>query len=275
MPAISLQLANGRGVDFSVAAPGDPAGTCFVLGIRKCGSSVMNSLVIALAKVNRRPFVDVAGSFFQADVPESDWRTDPAVLALLVPGQVHGGFRAMPPVLTQSPLWAAARKILLVRDPRDALISEYFSIAYTHSLPIVQAETGGLRAGFLAEREAARNASIEAFALAKAASLNRTMMEYADAAADPATRLFRYEDVIMHKRDWVRAIEAHFGWPACREGYLDKMMGWADVVPQVERPDQFIRRVLPGDHKEKLSAKAIARLNKTLAPSMRLFGYGK
>ena len=36
----------------------------------------------------------------------------------------------------------------------------------------------------------------------------------------------------------------------------------------------LIRRVLPGDHKEKLSAKAIAQLNAMLAPSMRLFGYG-
>jgi Sulfotransferase domain len=275
MPTIHLRLATGRGIDFNVAAPGDTAGTCFVLGVRKFGSSVMNSIVIALTKVNGRHFLDVAGRFFEAGVPEQEWRTDPAALRLLVPGQVHGGFRAMPTVFAQSPLWRQARKILLVRDPRDALVSEYFSTAYTHSLPQAQEGEGGLRADFLAQREAARRASVEAFVLAKAEGLNRTMMEFAGAARDPATRLFRYEDVIMKKRDWVRAMEAHFGWPACSEDYLDKVMSWADVVPQEERPDQFIRRVLPGDHKDKLSPKAIARLNRTLALSMRLFGYGE
>lgn len=273
MPTIRIKLATGAAVEFTAAAPGEVADTCFLLGVRKCGSSVMNSMVIALAKRSGRHFLDVAGTFFQAGVPEHDWRTDPAVLRLVVAGQLHGGFRAMPTVFAQSPLWRPARKILLVRDPRDALISEYFSTAYTHSLPRAQAG-GGLRASFLAEREAARRASVEAYVLTKAATLNRTMMEYEAAARDPATRVFRYEDVILRKREWVRAIEAHYGWAPAVESYLDDMMGWADVVPQEERPDQFIRRVLPGDHKEKLSAKAIAQLNAMLAPSMRLFGYG-
>jgi hypothetical protein len=275
MPPIQLRLATGREIDFSVAAPGEAAATCFVLGVRKCGSSVMNSIVIALTKFNGRHFLDVAGRFFEAGVPEQEWRTDPAALKLLVPGQVHGGFRAMPTVFAQSPLWRQARKVLLVRDPRDALVSEYFSTAYTHSLPQGQEGEDGLRADFLAQREAARRASVEAFVLEKAEGLNRTMMEFAGAARDPGTRLFRYEDVIMHKRAWVRDMEAHFGWLGCTEDYLDKVMSWADVVPQEERPDQFIRRVLPGDHKDKLSPKAIGRLNRTLAPSMRLFGYGE
>jgi hypothetical protein len=273
MPTVRVQLATSRLVDFPVAAPGDPAATCFVLGVRKCGSSVMNSIVIALAQLNSRHFVDVAGGFFQADVPEKDWRTDPAVLALVVPGQVHGGFRAMPLIMPQSPLWHGARKILLVRDPRDALVSEYFSTAYTHSLPQAQSEPGGVREDFLAAREAARRASVEAYVLDKAEGLNRTMMEYADVTRDKMTKLFRYEDVIMQKRAWVRDMTAHFGWSAGSDAFLEGMMSWADVVPKTERPDQFVRRVTPGDHKDKLSAAAITQLDTILAPAMRLFGY--
>jgi hypothetical protein len=160
-----------------------------------------------------------------------------------------------------------------VRDPRDALVSEYFSTAYSHSLPKVQAEAGGVRTDFLAAREAARAASVESYVLAKADALNRTLLEYEDVARDPATRLFRYEDVILHKRDWVRAMEAHFGWAPASEAFLEKMMAWADVVPDAERPDQFVRKVLPGDHKDKLNAAAIGKLNDALAGSMRVFGY--
>ena len=273
MPSLRVDLAAGRSVTFSVAEPGPISDTCFVLGVRKCGSSIMNSLVIALAKLNKRHFLDVAGTFFKEDVAEREWRTDPAALPLFIPGQVHGGFRGMAPIMQQSPVWAPARKILLVRDPRDALVSEYFSVAYTHSVPVAQAETGGVRTEFLAAREMALQTSLEDYVLAKAASLDSTITGYADVARDPHTKLFRYEDVILRKRDWVRAMAKHFGWTAGSEDYLDKVMGWADVLPQTERPDQFIRRVTPGDHKEKLRPAVVEHLNARLAKSMALFGY--
>ncbi len=50
-------------------------------------------------------------------------------------------------------------------------------------------------------------------------------------------------------------------------------MGWADKVPAVEESHAFIRRVRPGDHREKLSAGVIAQLDGVLRPAMELFGY--
>jgi hypothetical protein len=272
MPTIHLRLTNGRGADFSVAAAGDPADTSFVLGVRKCGSSIMNSLVMALAKLNHRPFLDIGGRFFQADVPENDWRGDPAVLALLVPGQVHGGFRGMAPVLTQSPLWAGARKILLVRDPRDALVSEYYSVAYSHAVPAAS-HGDGARTELLAARAAALASAIEDFVLSRAAAINRTFVGYAEASRDPLTLVFRYEDVILDKRPWVAAMAAHFGWNGGSADFVEKMMGWADKVPTKENPRAFVRKVVPGDHQEKLRKGVIRRLNRKLAPAMELFGY--
>ncbi len=272
MSNVWIDLKGGQRVGFPAGRPGLPAETCFVLGIRKCGSSLMNSIVADLSRQNGRFYLDIAGRFFEADVPERIWRHDPATQNLLVSGQVHGGFRAMPLVFARHEIFTTARKILLVRDPRDALVSEYFSNAYSHSLP--KGGEGGATRDLLALREAALGASIEAYVLRQAPALNRTFMEYAEVAGDPGTRLFRYEDVILAKRGWVRDIAAHFGWPAVAEGFLDGMMSWADVVPQVERPAQFIRKVRPGDHREKLSRAVIGQLNEMLAPAMGLFGYG-
>lgn len=273
MPSLRLQLLNGQTVEFPVADPAEPAATCFVLGVRKSGSSLLNSLIIELARLNKRPFLDIAGRFFEANVAEQDWREDPAVLQLIVAGQVHGGFRGMPPVLRRSPLWHKARKILLVRDPRDALVSEYFSTAYSHSLPQAEADEGGLRADLLAARAKARQTSVETYALDKAAALNATMSAYADVARDPLTRVFRYEDVILKKADWVRAMAAHFGWTAGSDAHIKNIMGWADVVPGEERPTQFVRKVVPGDHVNKLSPAVIGRLNQLLGTAMAAFGY--
>jgi hypothetical protein len=270
---ILVDLAGGPQVAFQAGEAGVPDETCFILAVRKCGSSILNSMVADLARQNGRHYLDVAGQFYHADVPERVWRNDPACCDLLVPGQVHGGFRAMPLIFADHPIYAAARKILLVRDPRDALVSEFFSNAYSHALPRAAGGGQGAAQDMLTLRQAALRASIETYVLRQAAALNRTFMEYEAASADPRTRVFRYEDVIMNKRAWVRNIAAHFGWSRPDEAFLDGMMGWADVVPQAEQSDQFIRRVRPGDHKEKLSRAVIGRLDDILAPALRLFSY--
>jgi hypothetical protein len=232
----------------------------------------MNSMVTDLARLNGRHYLDIAGRFFQADVPERVWRNDEASQKLLVPGQVHGGFRAMPLIFTAHEVFAASRKILLVRDPRDALVSEYFSNAYSHALP-QQDGGGGATAEMLELRQAALKASIETYVLRQAPALNRTFVEYEALLNDPRLRVFRYEDVIFAKRQWVMDISAHFGWKPPSGAVLDGMMGWADVLPDAERADQFIRKVRPGDHKDKLSPVIIERLNAIMAPALALFGY--
>lgn len=266
-----VTLRDGSRTIFETAGPGLPEQTCFVLGIRKCGSSLMNNMIHDLARINGRPFLDVGGTFYHAGVPEGVWRDDPATRDILVAGQVHGGFRAMPSIFEGQPVFETGRKILLVRDPRDALVSEYFSNAFSHALP--EAGTGTAVAEMLALRAAALSATIERSVLDRAEALNEVFMQFARLADDSRTRVFRYEDVIFAKRAWLAAIAEHFGWSAGSQAFQDGMMGWADVVPEAERPNEFIRRVRPGDHREKLGPVVIERLNVALAPAMRLFGY--
>jgi hypothetical protein len=44
-------------------------------------------------------------------------------------------------------------------------------------------------------------------------------------------------------------------------------------MPDEERPTEFVRRVSPGDHIDKLSPATIARLNELLRQPMDLLGY--
>ena len=267
-----ITLATGRSLDFEVASTDQPD-AYFVLGIRKCGSSILNSMLTDLGRLNGHPFVDVGGRFFAADIPEQDWRTDPAVLDALAGGTVYGGFRSMPLVFAESPLYRRSRKILLVRDPRDALVSEYFSIAHSHGLPDAAETAGGAREEFLALRQEAQVTGIEEMVLQRAPPMCDAFVEYAGAASDPLTRTYRYEDVILDKRPWLRSMADHFGWDGGSPGFVDGMMGWADKVPAEEQNREFIRRVVPGDHRNKLGARVIGQLGEVLRPAMELFGY--
>ncbi|HJV71249.1 hypothetical protein [Ideonella sp.] len=240
----------------------------FVLGVRKSGSSILNSMVTALAQRQGLPFVDIPGQLFKAGIKVDDWQKDPALSCVLGGGNVYGGFRNFPAGLQKHALFMASKKVLLVRDPRDALVSEYFSNAFSHSLP----QEGDARDQMLTLRHQALQASIEAFVLERAAAMGRTLMEYAGSVGDPLLKLYRYEDVITRKRALLEGIGAHFGW-RLDAGHLGKVLEWADVLPDEERPTAFVRRVLPGDHRNKLAPAVIAQLNARLAEPMRAFGY--
>jgi hypothetical protein len=240
----------------------------FVLGVRKSGSSIFNNMVRALGKRQDFTFVDIPGQLFQAGLQVADWQHDPLLAQLLCGGNIYGGFRDPPLCLNDNPMFTACRKVLLVRDPRDALVSEYFSSAFSHSLP----QGGPGREVLLQTRQKTLETSIADFVLRHATHMARTLMQYSGMKGDPLLKLFRYEEVIMHKRVLLAEVSEHFGWPIDRQ-HMENILGWADVFPQSERPFELIRQVRPGDHREKLTAATIAELNRILAEPLHAFGY--
>ena len=100
----------------------------------------------------------------------------------------------------------------------------------------------------------------------------RTMLEYAPIMELADTAVLKYEDYILDKRALIGAITCAFGW-TINEAQTSQILSWADVRPERENPTAFVRRVTPGDHREKLKPQTIAKLDKTLRPAMELFGY--
>lgn len=240
----------------------------FVLGVRKSGSSVLNSIVEALSRFNGLNFVDVAGKMFEHGIPVSEWQEDENLSDILAPGNVYGGFRNSPKAFYRSELYRDSRKIFLVRDPRDALVSEYFSNAYSHSIP----EAGAERESMLRLRDSTQAASIEQYVIRMARPLKAVLRDYRRLEDDPNCIRFRYEDVIFEKGKLIDDICAFFGWEI-HENQRSAILGWADVRPQQERPTEFIRRVTPGDHSEKLSSRTITRLNRIFSGELARYGY--
>jgi hypothetical protein len=254
-------------VEFNIAND-DERGLYFVLGVRKSGSSIFNSIIGALADMNSLRYVDVAGTLFKSGLRVSDWQRDTELRNLLRPGNVFGGFRNYPIGLAGDPRFAESPKILMVRDPRDALVSEYFSNAYSHSIP----QSGQGRSAMLAQRETALNSDLQAYVLKMAPSMRQTLHDYRVLLDHPSARLIRYEDAIIRKRTMIKEICSYFSWSVSEQQTHD-IMGWADVIPETERPTEFIRRVLPQDYLEKLAPATIGRLNTIMADEMAVFGY--
>ena len=271
LETVPVAIGQGRSLSFEV----DPAGkgpACFSLGVRKSGSTMLHNIVIFLARRHGTNIVDIPGTASRAGFTVGDW--EQADLGAVVrPGNAYTGFRSYPSNLARTEAWREARKIFMFRDPRDALISQYFSDAYSHSLPSAETEEGAKAAeAFLKKRQETLQTDIETYVFKNQRGMQNTLMAYAPLLSDPTCLVLRYEDYVFQKKRLVHRILAQFGWTVA-PGPIEALLGRIDKVPEAEEKTNFVRRVIPGDHRAKLSPTAIRRLDNQMREVLSLYDY--
>lgn len=191
-------------------------------------------------------------------------------------GYCYGGFRNMPrkaeavePI--DIPILGMAPKVVLVRDPRDMLVSHYFSFKASHPDPKSDERTWA-RDEFDAVRADARSSEIEAYVMKLVEVYQWEFGVLESVIAMDSTLLLRYEDVLYDKPGMTRRLRDHLQIPASDE-QVAEIAARHDTIPEAEQPDQHIRKAHPGDHKEKLSAATIEKLNEAFAPVLDRYGY--
>ena len=266
---LSLDV-KGAAVVFPVVTSGTGP-IFFCLGVRKSGSTLLNAIVRFLAKRNNVNEIDIPGTFFRKGLLARDW-ADLDLSPLVLPQNLYLGFRVLPPRLQQLEAFRSGRKVFMFRDPRDSLVSQYFSDAYSHGLPTATGALGDGREAFLEKRAKALATPIDDFVLAQAPILSRTMEFYAPLLEDPACLSLRYEEHLFQKRRLVAKILRHFDWTA-KPGQIEKLMGDVDVIPETEDKERFLRKAIPGDHRQKLRPETIAKLDRIMAGVLQRYDY--
>ena len=260
---------NFLGLNFRIHNPDLSA--YFVMGLKKSGSSMLNEAVIYLSQRNDANWVSIPDLLFQSNIDFEDYAQTPLTPGIIQKGNVYGGFRFLPASLVDNELFVSSPKILLIRDPRDALVSLYYSYRFSHWMPEGE-NSVGVRKSISRYRDCLNPPSLDEFVLNEAAQFNATMSAYKDMAASSLCLTLRYEDVIFRKADMLRAIAAHFAW-ALNDQDISDILHHIDIIPESEDPQSFVRKVTPGDHAEKLAPATIAAMNAQLAEAMTIFGY--
>ena len=266
LETIRLKITGGR---LSLKVDTQASGQAyFVRGVRKSGSTMLGNVMNFLARRQGVNIVDLPGTAFRNGYVVSHWE-GADLSSIVYPGNVYTGFRNFASGFALSPHFSLARKVFMFRDPRDALVSQYYSDAYTHSLPPEGAEGHKI---FLEKRAQALETPIDEYVLMRANGMKKTMMAYQPLLDDPTCLCLRYEEHVFQKKRMIHKILTHFGWemhPALVENLLEKV----DIVPDKENQQSFVRKAVPGDHRVKLDKATIRKLDHRLGDVLEAFDY--
>jgi hypothetical protein len=238
--------------------------------VHKCASTLMPKI---LGYLNRR-HLGLALADLEAYVAAFHEQRAPALLAerrdsvFRREGLLYVPLRRLYPV----PAIEHYRTVLMLRDPRDVLVSHYFSMAYSHALP----PTDGRRARFQTARRRFQTMSVDAYCLERVGLWLECYLAYRDGLLGrPGVHLLRYEDMIRAPDRWLDQLAAAFGimLDAADRAALTAIGGFDETA--ADDKFQHIRKKQPGDHREKLTPATIAALNDRLAPVLHAFGYGE
>jgi len=243
--------------------------SCGVFAFPKSGSVLVNAVVRDLMAAVDVPVVDWAGHWFERGADMASVQVD---LNQAFPGQGYcfAGFRQIPRCFLGASAIRRLRKVIVVRDPRDMLVSRYFSTKYSHGFKPRGTPQFAQLIGQLIEDG---QFDLDSYCLFYSWIVNSDFFTYREIIRDYNTKIFRYEDFIYDKNILIYGICNWFNIQLVKEK-LDSIAATYEAIPEVERPNDHMRQAHPGDYLRKLKPSTITTLNSVLSEYMSMFGYG-
>jgi hypothetical protein len=164
--------------------------------------------------------------------------------------------------------------ILMIRDPRDVLVSEYYSYAYSHSEP---SRLGNKFNDFMEKRRKARELTISEYALTECDRVYDNYQRYMDLLLNNRSNVYvtRYEDMTNDWSGWFDKLLDFCKLEISYELLMTLSKEAARLKPSQENIHQHNRKGIPGDYAEKLDRQTINVLNSRFSSVLEKFNYSR
>lgn len=258
---MQFRSSGGRNYEVGIPAPRDGLKSAYLFSYHKSGSTLMDNMVRRYCKTLDIPTFSLFNAAFDSGIPTN------AIMADTLPcfsktGRIYTGFRHYPRFDLDL---TGVTCILLVRDPRDMLVSMYYSVSKSHVVP-------KRHLNFMKRRREAASMTIDEFALRKSVEYTRNFQKYQQKLPTETLITYRYEDVIYEKENWLGNLVTKLGLPKNPE-LVRNIAGEFDIFPKTEDQEKHIRQVHPGNYKNKLKKKTIDVLNEKLSEFLNYYDY--
>lgn len=161
------------------------------------------------------------------------------------------------------------RRIFQVRDPRDILVSQYFSYGWRHT-------DESFNAAIYRQREAIKSMTIDEYVLSQQRVLNplkKRLAQLTNRKPSPKLTILKYEEMVLDFPSWLeKAIQPfNFRVPSLIKKRFS--IRYRNEFQPGNDNKSHKRSVLPGDHLRQLNPETIARLNEILESELRSLDY--
>jgi len=270
---ISTKTAEGEApVEIELPPPRAGFTSLFAWSLNKAGSTLLTRLLDDYFAGISYPRINIPGLLFQHGLSSDIGPAEYAKL-LYAEGYAYVGWRNGAALKVQDFRFRDANHALLVRDPRDRLVSAYFSVAHSHAIP----QAGALSAAMGADRERASALSgADEWLRSNPKEFHRFLgvLDVFHRQLPPRkTRIYRYEDIIYRKREFLRDIAAYAGAPI-NDGLVNCVADLHDKRPIAERPNEHVRQVKFGNYKKHLSRETLAAVEEKYRAYLSAYDYG-
>jgi len=221
----------------------------------------MNNMVVAYCKHYHIPTFSLFSAAFNSGIPTSEIMSDSAI-CFKKAGRIYLDFRHYPRYDLDL---AGIQSILLVRDPRDMLVSWYYSISKSHVIP-------KNHPSILQSRQKAAQMSVDEFALEKANNYLKSFKLYRKKLPTETLSTYLYEDIIYNKKPWLQDLVKKLQLPLNNQ-LINKVVNTFDIFPDKEDQTKHIRWVHPGNYKTRFKPETIEQLNEILREFLFYYNY--
>jgi len=246
------------------------AGTeSFVFSVHKAGSSLLFGMLENVFAKCEVPAISIPDILFLEGVLDDIWQADDDIRPMFMPGCVYFGFRSFPAVLGNYARLGGVPKVILIRDPRDILTSQYFAFGgkhFSHRLPDKNADL------LVDCHMRYKNMEIDEYVIEHAEVLHAKLSDYKKHIFDENLFMLRYEDIFFDKAHFLESVLTHIG-VIIDSDVIKQIAAAHDIRPVSEDSTQHIRRGTPGDHANKLQPATIEKLTTMFRNLMGDFGY--
>lgn len=214
-----------------------------LLTVHKAASSLLSVRLTPFFRNRGYEVADISSYFARTGISKRDYfiqSESQRKSVFCAPGVFHCAIRWE----VEIPCPQLARIILVLRDPRDVLVSHFFSTKYSH--PVLNPE-------FFVFKEKSENLGIDEYVKWIAPDFLRRYLHYIKLMKSENVLFLKYENLITEPRRFEKDI-AEFVKLSCNPG---EIVSEADFEVNKEDPSSHKRQVKSGDHRNKLKPETI------------------
>ena len=261
MKSLNLVSKDNRSYQVTIPDPKSDLTSAYVFSFVRSGSTLLNNMVSAYCSYIEVPTFSLFNSAFDQGI-HTQYIQEDAAACFEKMGYIYTGFRHFPAFDLDV---KDAPAIWLVRDPRDIMVSLYYSVLKSHLIP------GGITS-LIKKRKETKYIDINQFVINESKSIARQFKRYNKMLVGSNLKIYRYEDVIYNKEKWMVDVLARLGIEYNLR-HLRNIVKHFDVIPIAENENKHVRQVHPGNHIDKLTPHTIQILNRSLSDFLKYFDY--